>query len=625
MKRLLYPFVLISFFLLVFLPPLFPENLTTRQALVQIMKGINEREIAIGLDPTVWTRYDDNEQAVFNPPDNDIPDNWLEGKNLYAQYLCDIKGALHKLIHHFYNYTDVPPEYFYNWEIEFPEVESYEEGVKKYWETLKKLNWMKLHLESPGYLKWENGSWSWVDDYWGGRDYYQWDWYGGKWDPDWWHSRKFFGAEVMSKEESHHRVYYIPNSPISLSKVNEIKIIFFWVYEDYYGRWRNTETEESEEWHYRDYSDFYGLSSFLRKGDTPPTAYPPVPSVTVHLSPSYTLPAQPPGNDFWSLSPFTNSYNWWYSWREHWEWRYSYNTEFWYEKGETSPEIYEEVKSDSGIHEEAEWEYYWEWTRKTYTTEATLRNFTIPMYITCHLTPTPDQIESFYSDASQDADADSYSWYIAPVYLWLRHIAAHIDFHYPQGSYTLPSEREHWLGRGCPDPAIVISSSVNLSSGNLFQDFPLFSTGGERPLSLTLYYNSLDDYSGEIGNKWIHNYNQFLQISQDTVVWKDEDGTYIIFEDEDEDGLYTPQKRFGEHSTLKETETGWLLENKEREKYYFDEEGRLTRIEDRNGNTLTLSYAEGKLREAKDSSGRKITFTYDEDGYLEEIKDPQGN
>ncbi|NOZ64202.1 MAG: RHS repeat protein, partial [Caldiserica bacterium] len=611
MKKFVYPFILI-FLLLISASSLFPDNLDTRRALVQIMKGINEREIAVGLEPTLWTRYDDNAKARFNPPDQDIPDNWLEGKNLYSEYLCDIKKALERLIYHFYKYTGEPPEYFRDWQKEFPDVEDYEEAVKNNWDTLKKLEWMKLRLNSPGYLKWQNGTWSWVDDPVSGK---QRDVYGVL--------RKFFSAKILDRNESQSRVYSIPNFPLPISTVKDIKSVLFWVYQNDYFYYIY-EGQEPYEWRDCILSDFYGIASFRRGDEGPPTAYPPVLSLTIHLSPSSTLPSQPPENDFWSLSVFTRYYNFWHSWIEYWKWNYRYDTEFWYEKGENAPEIHEKVEIDSGMAEGEGWKWRWEWTRKIYTTQVTLSNLTLPGYITCYFTPLPDEIDAIYADSAQKASADSYSWCINPGYLWIKHLAARIDFHYPQGTYAA-GERETWLGKSCPDPAIVISSSVNLANGNLFQDFPLFSTGGNPPLSLTLYYNSLDDYSGPPGNKWTHNYNQFLEIGEEKITLKDEDGTYIIFEDADNDDIYTPQERFGEHSTLRETSTGWLLKNKEKERYYFDQAGKLVKIEDRNGNFLTLSYQENKLQKVADRAGRKIEFLYDEAGYLSEIKNAGGD
>src|SRR5262249_35036816 len=54
---------------------------------------------------------------------------------------------------------------------------------------------------------------------------------------------------------------------------------------------------------------------------------------------------------------------------------------------------------------------------------------------------------------------------------------------------------------------------------------------------------------------------------------------------------------------------------------HFNEEGRLTRIADRNNNFIELSYnKEGKLAKLVDNSNRKMFFTFNNQGLLEKVQ-----
>ena len=73
---------------------------------------------------------------------------------------------------------------------------------------------------------------------------------------------------------------------------------------------------------------------------------------------------------------------------------------------------------------------------------------------------------------------------------------------------------------------ITVGSSANAASGNLWQSQQLFaSKSAGLATSMTLYYNSLDPYSGPIGMGWTHNYNLKIGESSDgTVIMLDGNG-----------------------------------------------------------------------------------------------------
>jgi len=88
------------------------------------------------------------------------------------------------------------------------------------------------------------------------------------------------------------------------------------------------------------------------------------------------------------------------------------------------------------------------------------------------------------------------------------------------------------------------------------------------------------------------------------------------------DGSYSPPPGMPMH--LAEEGDGYLLQDPSGRLYAFDAEGRITRWQDRNGNTLTLSYdGEGRLQSVANGLGYSLTFAYT-DGLLTSVTDMAG-
>ena len=76
--------------------------------------------------------------------------------------------------------------------------------------------------------------------------------------------------------------------------------------------------------------------------------------------------------------------------------------------------------------------------------------------------------------------------------------------------------------------------------------------------------------------------------------------------------------------TLYEDEVEYIVRDTDGTKRYFDEEGLLKRIEDRNGNKLFFDYDEsGNLIKTYDDTGKRLSLWY-EDGRLSSVTDPMG-
>ena len=185
---------------------------------------------------------------------------------------------------------------------------------------------------------------------------------------------------------------------------------------------------------------------------------------------------------------------------------------------------------------------------------------------------------------------------------------------------------------------------VNTALGNFtYQHTDLKMPGRGLFFEFTRTYNSADTYSGPLGAGWTHSYNIVVT---EKLLNGAEDQAFVKWGDGHEDfytyssGSYVSE--FGHDILIKD---GDLLELTTRKQIryrfvpaysveFFDdnynvitsESWRLLDIQDRNGNTILLSYNdEGKLIGITDTVGRVVRLSYDGDGKrIDNIIDPLG-
>lgn len=179
-------------------------------------------------------------------------------------------------------------------------------------------------------------------------------------------------------------------------------------------------------------------------------------------------------------------------------------------------------------------------------------------------------------------------------------------------SLTKPNESGPW-------PSI----QVNTYTGNLFyQRKDLFiPTRGEIPLDLYFAYNSLKyEHDKGYGHGWSFSFGMYYKpVGENMVIFR-EDGQEDVFT---WDGaIYLPPP--GVFDEFTEYVPGkFLLKTKYGIKYYFDDNAHkhLTSVVDRNNNTITLSYTNGKPSTITDPAGRMIHLVW-VDNHLALITDP---
>lgn len=130
-------------------------------------------------------------------------------------------------------------------------------------------------------------------------------------------------------------------------------------------------------------------------------------------------------------------------------------------------------------------------------------------------------------------------------------------------------------------------------------------------------------FNGPLGFGWTHTYLMHIVETADGLVNIFNPDGYGSFFKPNRDGSYNPPN--GDFRILTKKPDGtFQIEEKSGTLIFFDKEGKLASIEDRNGNTLTLNYDASKLlKTIVDPSGQITTFIYAY-GKLVSIIDPAG-
>ena len=144
------------------------------------------------------------------------------------------------------------------------------------------------------------------------------------------------------------------------------------------------------------------------------------------------------------------------------------------------------------------------------------------------------------------------------------------------------------------------------------------------PVSIVRTYLLGSSLITAFGNKWTHNYlMQVLEMSDGLVRFRNVDGAATFFKPMGGGTYSAPRGDF--RTLLKNTDGTFTLRNQSGTFFYFDTEGTLIRVEDRNGNILTLIYDDkGLLNTIVDSSGQRTTLAYDTNNRIISISDPIG-
>jgi RHS repeat-associated protein len=147
---------------------------------------------------------------------------------------------------------------------------------------------------------------------------------------------------------------------------------------------------------------------------------------------------------------------------------------------------------------------------------------------------------------------------------------------------------------------------------------------GTMPLSFTRYYNSHSDRLGAMGYRWSHSFDTrlvFAELGNISVVFGS--GREELF---DQSGAnYVSVDPRVQSTLVGESDGTYTLTTKDNLEHHFTSAGKLTSIEDLNGNTTSLSYdTQGRLDVVTAPGSMTLWLDYSASGELISVTDPAG-
>ncbi len=161
---------------------------------------------------------------------------------------------------------------------------------------------------------------------------------------------------------------------------------------------------------------------------------------------------------------------------------------------------------------------------------------------------------------------------------------------------------------------------INMNTGNFIYEKEDLVIPGITRLSFKIFYNSMDEACGSIGEGWHHNHETYIrrEKAQMLTVCRG-DGKEIPYRAL-AGGLYAPV--MGDKGLLAESKEGFRYVNGEGEAYEFSPEGRLLVHKDKRGSGITYSYNEkGQITSVEGAGGIRLSFRYNKENNLISIKD----
>lgn len=168
--------------------------------------------------------------------------------------------------------------------------------------------------------------------------------------------------------------------------------------------------------------------------------------------------------------------------------------------------------------------------------------------------------------------------------------------------------------------------SVNMSNYNFLVEDTDFSYSGRGPsVGVTRMYNADDPREGVFGRSWTFNYEVFLTVSPNgNVDVKREGGKVDNFMSRG-DGTFDPPRWIHDQLIKNADGTYKLILKASKLTEFFNAQGKLSQITDRNGNSVTLQYdLSNRLISVTDAVGRITQFTYNAAGKVSLVTDPIG-
>ncbi len=190
---------------------------------------------------------------------------------------------------------------------------------------------------------------------------------------------------------------------------------------------------------------------------------------------------------------------------------------------------------------------------------------------------------------------------------------------------------------------------VDITSGYFTDEVEVFAVKGATTIGLDMHYSSgLSEYRGELGYGWYHDYEMYLE-EENGIIWyygsPDAKVSFLnknalqnkLYATKEDDAIRLAEGEeysFGEYCSLSETMEGYrIIKHKDSTYtmtlpngicYGFDAEGRLIKVTDTDGKSVSVSYTDGTMILRDDLSGKQVYYNYNSLGFLASVTDDNG-
>jgi RHS repeat-associated protein len=202
---------------------------------------------------------------------------------------------------------------------------------------------------------------------------------------------------------------------------------------------------------------------------------------------------------------------------------------------------------------------------------------------------------------------------------------------YNAGKITIDTPAKDSAGGNPSQPCAqtCVGDPINAITGEFWINETDVNVDGSTPLQFTRNYGiSKRNTLSDMGYGWNSNYAMSLKPSANTtldttssITVSQENGSTIAFMKNAAGGYSTDLET---RAKLVKEGTSFALTRNNQSKFIFNSTGALTSIVEMNGDTKTLTYANGKLATVKNSKNQQLTFTWDAAGLLASVTTPEG-
>jgi len=164
--------------------------------------------------------------------------------------------------------------------------------------------------------------------------------------------------------------------------------------------------------------------------------------------------------------------------------------------------------------------------------------------------------------------------------------------------------------------ATEIGGPVDIATGTMHYEVMDLRIPGPLGIEVRRRYRSdQSDLDAGVGHGWRHPYMVKLEdVDAGRKAFVDERGRRVYFGATQSNGgvpIWNPNAIERLELVEETSPPGWSITDEARKVHRFDTSGRLTGIEDRNGNSVSLGYTGSKLTAITDAFGRGMTLAYD--------------